>query len=90
MNKSELIEAIAQSADVPETVARRVLDSTITVITDTLSRGDTVALVGFGTFAVKERASRAGRNPKTGEPMTIAASKLPTFKAGKTLKDMIN
>ncbi|KIL03225.1 HU family DNA-binding protein [Stutzerimonas xanthomarina] len=90
MNKSELVNAIAKNADIPETVARRVLDSTIEVISDTLSRGDSIALVGFGTFAVKERAERNGRNPKTGDTMTIAASKLPSFKPGKTLKDAIN
>ncbi|MBA1306001.1 HU family DNA-binding protein [Stutzerimonas stutzeri] len=90
MNKSELVNAIAKNADIPETVARRVLDSTIEVISDTLSRGDSIALVGFGTFAVKERAERNGRNPITGDTMTIAASKLPSFKPGKTLKDAIN
>jgi DNA-binding protein HU-beta len=90
LNKSELVNAIAKNADIPETVARRVLDSTIEVISDTLSRGDSIALVGFGTFAVKERAERNGRNPKTGDTMTIAASKLPSFKPGKTLKDAIN
>ncbi len=90
MNKSELVNAIAKNADIPETVARRVLDSTIEVISDTLSRGDSIALVGFGTFAVKERAERNGRNPKTGDTMTIAASKLPSFKPGKTLKDAVN
>lgn len=90
MNKSELVNAIAKNADIPETVARRVLDSTIEVISDTLSRGDSIALVGFGTFAVKERAERNGRNPKTGDTMTISASKLPSFKPGKTLKDAVN
>lgn len=90
MNKTELINAIAKNADVPEAVARRVLDSTISVVTETLRQGDSVALVGFGTFTVKERAERTGRNPKTGETMTIAASKLPAFKAGKLLKDAIN
>lgn len=90
MNKSELVNAIAKNADIPETIARRVLDSTIEVISDTLSRGDSIALVGFGTFAVKERAERNGRNPKTGDTMTIAASKLPSFKPGKTLKDAVN
>jgi len=90
LNKSELVNAIAKNADIPETVARRVLDSTIEVISDTLSRGDSIALVGFGTFAVKERAERNGRNPKTGDTMTIAASKLPSFKPGKTLKDAVN
>lgn len=90
MNKSELIEAIAASADIPKAAATRALDAMIDAVTDTLKNGDSVALVGFGTFAVKERAARTGRNPQTGAPIEIAAAKVPSFKAGKALKDAVN
>ncbi len=90
MNKAELVSAIARDADVSKQTAQRVLDSTIKSITDALTKGDSVGLVGFGTFQVRERASRQGRNPKTGEEMTIKASKVPAFKAGKLLKDSVN
>ncbi|AOS97672.1 DNA-binding protein HU-beta [Microbulbifer aggregans] len=90
MNKSELIEAIAESADIPKAAAGRALDAMVESITDALKKGDQVALVGFGTFAVKERAARTGRNPRTGDPIEIAAAKIPNFKAGKALKDAVN
>lgn len=90
MNKSELIEAIAASADIPKAAATRALDAMIDSVTETLKNGDSVALVGFGTFAVKERAARTGRNPQTGKPIDIAAAKVPSFKAGKALKDAVN
>lgn len=90
MNKSELIEAIAASADIPKAAATRALDATIDSITDSLKKGDSVALVGFGTFSIKERAARTGRNPQTGKPINIAAAKVPSFKAGKALKDSVN
>ncbi|MCM2130356.1 HU family DNA-binding protein [Larsenimonas rhizosphaerae] len=90
MNKSELIEAIAVSADIPKAAATRALDAMIDSVTDTLKKGDSVALVGFGTFAVKERAARTGRNPQTGQPIDIKAAKVPGFKAGKALKDAVN
>ncbi|AQQ67398.1 MULTISPECIES: HU family DNA-binding protein [Microbulbifer] len=90
MNKSELIEAIAASADIPKAAAGRALDAMVDSITDALKKGDQVALVGFGTFAVKERAARTGRNPRTGDPIEIAAAKIPNFKAGKALKDAVN
>ena len=90
MNKTELIEAIAASADIPKTTAGRALDAVMESITNTLKSGDTVVLVGFGTFAVKERAARIGRNPKTREEIAIPASKVPGFKAGKALKDEVN
>lgn len=90
MNKSELIEAIAASADIPKAAAGRALDAMVDSITDALKKGDQVALVGFGTFAVKERAARTGRNPRTGDPIEIAAAKIPSFKAGKALKDAVN
>lgn len=90
MNKSELIEAIAASADIPKAAASRALDAMIESVTDSLKKGDSVALVGFGTFAVKERAARTGRNPQTGKPIDISAAKVPGFKAGKALKDSVN
>ncbi|MGM8848884.1 MULTISPECIES: nucleoid-associated protein HU-beta [Salinicola] len=90
MNKSELIEAIAASADIPKAAATRALDAMIESVSDSLKKGDSVALVGFGTFAVKERAARTGRNPQTGKPIDISAAKVPSFKAGKALKDAVN
>ncbi|WP_031435679.1 HU family DNA-binding protein [Methylomarinum vadi] len=90
MNKSELIDAIADSAELTKADASRALDGFIDAITDALKNGDSVALVGFGTFAVKERAERKGRNPQTGEEITIKAAKIPSFKAGKSLKDAVN
>lgn len=90
MNKTELIEAIAASADIPKTTAGKALDAVMDSITTALKSGDSVVLVGFGTFAVKERAARTGRNPKTREEIAIPASKVPGFKAGKALKDAVN
>lgn len=89
MNKSELIEAIAQEADISKAAAQKALDATTNAVTTALKQGDTVTLVGFGTFYVGERAERQGRNPKTGEPLTIAAAKKPKFRAGKALKDAL-
>lgn len=90
MNKSELIEAIAESADIPKAAAGRALDAMIDSVTDSLKQGDSVALVGFGTFSVKERAARTGRNPQTGKSIEIGAAKVPGFKPGKALKDAVN
>ncbi len=90
MNKSELIDKVAASADIPKAVAGRALDAVIESITGALQEGDSVMLVGFGTFAVKDRAARTGRNPQTGNPIEIAAAKIPGFKAGKALKDAVN
>ncbi|MDY7117507.1 HU family DNA-binding protein [Halomonas sp. SSL-5] len=90
MNKSELIEAIAASADIPKASAARALDAMVDSVTDSLKKGDSVSLVGFGTFQVKERAARTGRNPQTGQPIEIKAAKVPGFKAGKALKDSVN
>ncbi|WP_022965783.1 HU family DNA-binding protein [Denitrificimonas caeni] len=90
MNKSELIDKVAASADIPKAVAGRALDAVIESITGALQEGDSVVLVGFGTFAVKDRAARTGRNPQTGNPIEIAAAKIPGFKAGKALKDAVN
>ncbi len=87
MNKSELIEAIAQNADISKAAAGKALDGMIEAVTTALKSGDTVTLVGFGTFYVGERAERNGRNPKTGEPLVIPAAKTPKFRAGKALKD---
>ena len=90
MNKSELIDKVAASADIPKAVAGRALDAVIESITRALQEGESVVLVGFGTFAVKDRAARTGRNPQTGNPIEIAAAKIPGFKAGKALKDAVN
>lgn len=90
MNKSELIDAVAAATDLPKASAGRALDAVLSGITEALAKGDQVALVGFGTFAVKERAARTGRNPQTGEEIKIKAAKVPGFKAGKALKDAVN
>lgn len=90
MNKSELIDAIASEADISKASAGRALDSMINSITGALAKGDSVSLVGFGTFGVKERAARTGRNPQTGETIQIKAATVPGFKAGKALKDAVN
>lgn len=90
MNKTDLIESIAVSADIPKASAMRALDATLEAITGALKSGDSVALVGFGTFVVKDRPARLGRNPKTGESINISASKVPGFKPGKGLKDQLN
>jgi DNA-binding protein HU-beta len=89
MNKSELIEAIAASAQLTKADAARALDGFTSAVTSALQAGDNVSLIGFGTFSVKERAARKGRNPKTGVELDIPASKVPDFKAGKGLKDAI-
>jgi DNA-binding protein HU-beta len=89
MNKSELIDAMADSSGLTKADAGRALDGFIGAVTGALSRGDSVTLVGFGTYAVKERAERLGRNPQTGREITISAARLPSFKAGKALKDAI-
>jgi DNA-binding protein HU-beta len=90
VNKSELIEAIAASADIPKAAASRALDAMVDTVSESLKKGDSVSLVGFGTFTVKERAARTGRNPQTGQPIEISAAKVPSFKAGKALKDSVN
>ena len=90
MNKAELIEAMADAADITKAAAGKALDGMVDAIVDALKKGEHVALVGFGTFAVRERAARSGRNPKTGEEITIEASHVPAFKAGKALKDAVN
>lgn len=89
MNKAELISAVADKSDLSKAEAGRAVDALIEVIAKALKKNDKVSVVGFGTFAVRKRAARQGRNPKTGAPLKIAASKTPAFKAGKALKDAI-
>ena len=90
MNKTQLIEAVAAKADIKKKDAEAAVNAMTAAIAEALKAGDKVQLVGFGTFEVKERAAREGRNPKTGENITIAASKHPAFTAGKALKDSVN
>jgi len=90
VNKSELIDAVAASADIPKAQAGRALDAVLESVTGALTKGEQVVLVGFGTFSVKERAARTGRNPQTGDPIDIPAATIPSFKAGKALKDAVN
>ena len=89
MNKAELIQAIVAKSGLSKKDAEAALAATIEALTDAMKAGDKVALVGFGTFSVKERAARTGKNPKTGEAIQIAACKVPAFAAGKALKDAI-
>ena len=90
MNKAELIEAVAESSDISKAAATRAVDSVLEAVTKALKKGDQVTLVGFGTFVVRKRAARAGRNPRTGETIKIKAAKVPGFRAGKALKDAVN
>ena len=90
MNKADIINAIADHAELSKADAGRALDAMIEVVKKSLKKGDNVSLVGFGTFAVRKRAARTGRNPRTGATIKIKASKIPAFKAGKALKDAIN
>lgn len=90
MNKTELIDAMAEAADISKAAAGRALDGMIDAITGVVKSNDTVSIIGFGTFALSERAARKGRNPKTGEEIQIKASKSPKFKAGKAFKDAVN
>ncbi|MCB1937053.1 MAG: HU family DNA-binding protein [Nitrosomonas sp.] len=90
MNKSELIDAIAKSANISKATAGSALDGTISAITAALKKNDTVTLVGFGTFKVGKRAARTGRNPRTGAEIKIKAAKVPKFSAGKALKNAVN
>ena len=90
MNKTDLIDAVAEAAALSKADAGRAVDAVFDSVAGALKAGDKVSLVGFGTFLVRERAARQGRNPKTGETITIAAGKSPAFKAGKGLKDAVN
>lgn len=90
MNKSELIAQVAEAADLQKKDATKAVEAVFSVISDALKNGEKVQLVGFGNFEVRERAARKGRNPQTGEEIEIAASKVPAFKPGKALKDVVN
>ena len=90
MNKGDFVAGVADAAELSKTDAANAVDAMISVITKTLKKGESVTLVGFGTFEVRARAERQGRNPKTGEAIKINASKNPAFKAGKALKDAVN
>jgi DNA-binding protein HU-alpha len=90
MNKQQLIEQVANKANVTKAQAKANLEATLEVITNELSNGSSIQLVGFGTFSVSDRAARSGVNPSTGAKIQIAASKLPKFKAGKVLKTAVN
>lgn len=90
MNKAELIDAVAEAADISKASATRAVDAVIENVTAALKKDEQVTLVGFGTFTVKNRAARTGRNPKTGDAIEIKASRAPGFKPGKALKDAVN
>ncbi len=90
MNKAELIEVVAESADISKADATRAVDAVTQAIADTLKKDDQVSIVGFGTFSLRKRAARSGRNPRTGETIQIPASNVPGFKPGKALKDAVN
>ena len=90
MNKNELIESVVNSTDLKKKDAESAVNAVLETITETLAKGDKVTLIGFGTFEVRERKARKGRNPATGEEIDIPASKSPAFKAGKALKDRVN
>ena len=90
MNRSQLVEAIAERSGLTKADAARALSATTDAISGTLASGDTVAITGFGSFLVRARAARTGRNPQTGDAIQIAASKVPAFKAGKLLKESVN
>ncbi len=90
MNKAELIDAVAEAADISKVQAGRAIDAFADNITVALKKNDPVTLVGFGTFGVRKRAARSGRNPRTGETIRIKAAKVPTFKPGKALRDALN
>lgn len=90
MNKSELVQSVADVADLPKATAAKAVDAMIDTIKDALTEGDTVTLIGFGTFTVRDRAARKGRNPQTGKAIEIQAAKVPVFKPGKALKEAVN
>lgn len=90
MNKTELIEHIANNADVSKAAAGRALEATVDAVREQLKKGNAVQIIGFGTFSVSKRAARTGRNPRTGEALQIKASNLPKFTPGKALKDALN
>lgn len=90
MNKAQLIDAVADATDISKASASRAVESVLDIITSSLKKGDSVTLVGFGTFTTRNRAARSGRNPRTGATIQIPASTLPVFKPGKALKDAVN
>lgn len=90
MNKSELVDAVASDAELSKADAGRAVDAVLNQVTKALKMGDSISLVGFGVFSVRKRAARQGRNPKTGETISIPAGQTPGFKAGKALKDAVN
>lgn len=90
MNKAELIETVAEAADMSKSDATRAVDAVTQAITETLKKDEQVSIVGFGTFSLRKRAARSGRNPRTGETISIKASNVPAFKPGKALKDAVN
>lgn len=90
MNKAQLIDAVADTTDISKASASRAVESVLDIITSSLKKGDSVTLVGFGTFTTRKRAARSGRNPRTGATIQIPASTLPVFKPGKALKDAVN
>ncbi len=90
MNKSELIDAVADTAGLSKADASRALDAMVSAVTDSLKAGDQVSIVGFGSFLVRQRSARTGRNPQTGAEIKIAAANVPAFKPGKALKDAVN
>ena len=90
MNKSDLVDAVASSADLTKASAGRAVDAVLDSVGDALGRGDTVSLVGFGTFSVRHRAAREGRNPQTGASINIPAANVPKFRPGKSLKESLN
>ena len=90
MNKAELVEAVAAAANLSKADAGRAVDAVVSGIASSLQGGEQVSIVGFGTFSVKRRAARSGRNPRTGEAIQIQASNVPAFKAGKALRDAVN
>ncbi len=90
MNKAEFIDSVADSAELTRAEAARAVDAVVSTVSRALKKGDTITLVGFGTFSVRKRAARTGRNPRTGDSIKIKASKNPAFKAGKALKDAVN
>lgn len=90
MNKAELIDAVAEAADLSKASAARAVDAVTDAVADALKKDEQVTIVGFGTFSVRKRAARSGRNPRTGETINIKASNVPGFKPGKALKDAVN
>ncbi len=90
MNKTELVDLVSQKVSLSKKDTKLAIEATLEAVAETLAKGEEIQLIGFGTFKVNERAAREGVNPKTGEKIKIAASKVPAFKAGKALKDLVN